>query len=69
MKQHDIWLRKALNMIVRDEQGNAKTILLKELKSSLRKGDVDIQEIYTLQKTWKFKGSISDEVIAEREKK
>jgi hypothetical protein len=60
---------KALNMIVGGGQGDAKTVLLKELRSSLKRVDVCAEDIPALQKEWKFKGSLSEEITAEREKR
>jgi hypothetical protein len=44
-------------------------LVLNELKKVVKIRKVKIEDIKKLQKEWKFRGSLSDEVIAERNKR
>jgi hypothetical protein len=50
-------------------QRDTNLYFLQELKRILKPQKVNIEDIYTLQKEWKFKGNLSDEITAEREKR
>ena len=53
----------------RGEEEEKKRILLDGLRKALKIGDKSVMTIEEIRKAWTFKGKLSDEIIAEREKK
>jgi len=51
------------------QQNDTKTFLLEELKKALKIGKARQDDIYRLQKEWKFTRNMSAEIVAERDER
>jgi hypothetical protein len=63
-------LQKEVNTVLRSSKvRSGKTFPLKDLGRILNLRNVKIEDIKQLQKEWKFTGSLSEEVIRERDRR